>query len=347
MQKKIQLGAKTIGKNHPLFIIAETGVTCNYDMTIAKELIDVVHDSGADAIKFIFWFPEEIMNDKSVTYTYQTVNGQKTENMFSMLDKLRFSLDEWHELKAYADKKNVILFSTVNSPSGIKYAEALDLLAYKMSSWDYNYTPLWRSIAKIGKPILIDTGPVDILDVAKVMNIMKEAGNDKSVLIHCYHTDDPSQINMRSIPYMEKTFNTLTGFSSAGREDEKDIMAVTLGAAVIEKRLTMSRDLPGHHHVLSKEPEEFKSYIQMIRDIQISLGKETLKSSTGDLTERKKWFRHLVANKDISKGTKLTAEMLEGKRGEFGISPEHIDIIIGRTVKKDLKYNEDLCWEDI
>lgn len=347
MQNEIKLGTKIIGKGHPLFIIAETGITCNYDMTIAKELIDVVHESGADAIKFIFWFPEEIMNDKSVTYTYQTVNGSKTENMFSMLDKLRFSLDEWHELKVYADKKKVIMFSTVNSPGGIKYAEELNLLAYKLSSWDFNYTPLWHRIAEIGKPILIDTGPVDIVDVAKVMKIMKDAGNDKSVLIHCYHTDDPAQINMRAIPYMEKAFNTLAGFSSTGREDEKDIMAVALGSVVIEKRLTMSRDLPGHHHILSKEPEEFASYIKMIRDTQTSLGEEALKPSTGDLIERKKSFRHLVANKTILKGTKLTSEMLEGKRGEYGISPEHVDLIIGRPVKKDLKYNEDLCWEDI
>ena len=126
-----------------------------------------------------------------------------------------------------------------------------------------------------------------------------------------------------------------------------DIMAVSLGASIIEKRLTMSRSLSGHHHVLSTEPDEFKTYVQMIGDMQASLGVYDLKPSPGDLAERKKWFRHLVANQDIPAGTKLTADMLEGKRGEMGISPEYQDVLVGRTVKRDLKYNEDLSWEDI
>lgn len=347
MRKEMQLGKRTVGDGHPLFIIAETGVTCNYDMQLTRQLIDVASDSGADAIKFIFWFPEEIMSDKEVVYSYQTVNGPKSENMFAMLSKLRFSLDEWREIKAYADQKNIVMFSTVNSPSGIDYAETLGLDAYKLSSWDFNYLPLWRKIAAIGKPMLIDTGPVNTLDVAKVIQVMKDEGNGQSVLIHCFHTDNPAEMNMNTIPYMKNAFNTLVGFSSSGREDETDIMAVSLGAAVIEKRLTMSRDLPGHHHFLSKTPKEFGDYVKMIRSVQVALGEHDLRPSKGDLRERRKWFRHLVANQDIPKGTRLTAEMLEGKRGEAGISPEYLDLIVGRETKRALTYNEDLAWEDI
>ena len=116
MRKIIQIRNRTIGKGHPLFIVAECGVTCNYDIKIAKELIEVVRDSGADAIKFIFWFPEEIMSDKTIEYEYDTVGGVKSENMYEMLNQLRFSLDQWREIKVYADEKDVIIFSTVNSP---------------------------------------------------------------------------------------------------------------------------------------------------------------------------------------------------------------------------------------
>ncbi|MBU0675243.1 MAG: N-acetylneuraminate synthase family protein [Proteobacteria bacterium] len=347
MQKHITIGNKIIGPGHDLFIIAETGVTCNYDMAITRDLIDVAADAGADAIKFIFWFPEEIMADRSVTYSYQTVNGPRTENMFEMLSKLRFNLDQWREIKAYADSRQLLMFATVNSPSGISYAEELELAAYKLSSWDFNYLPLWRSIAAMGKPLIIDTGPVTILDVAKVMRVMAEADNDQAVLIHCFHTDDPAEKNMRTIPYLAKAFGTPSGFSSSGREDETDVMAVALGASVIEKRLTMSRDLPGHHHFLSKNPEEFTAYIKMIRTVQAALGEEVLMPSKGDLSERKKWFRHLVANEDILAGTVLTAAMVEGKRGEAGISPEHLDLVVGRTARRDLAKDEDLAWEDL
>lgn len=347
MRKEIQIRNRTIGEDHSLFLVAECGITCNYEMKITKELIDVVKDSGADAIKFIFWFPEEIMSDKTVKYAYETANGRTTENMYDMLDKLRFDLDQWREIKAYADEKDVILFSTVNSPSGIEFAEEIGLEAYKLSSWDFNYFPLWRRIAALGKPMLIDTGPVNTLEVAKVVQLMKDAGNDQSVLIHCFHTDNHAEMNMRAIPYMKKAFNSLVGYSAPDLNDEMDIVAVSLGASVLEKRLTLSRELPGHHHILSKQPDEFASYVKLVKNIHSSLGTFDLKPSQGDLENRKKYFRHLVAKGDIPKGTALTEDMIEGKRPENGISPEYIDFFIGRVTNRDLCLNEEISWSDV
>ena len=347
MKQKIKIGNRIIGEDQPLFICAEAGITCNYNMKITKELIDVVSDSGADAIKLIFWFPEEIMSDKTITYSYQTVHGSRTENMYKMLNKLRFTLDEWKLIKKYADKKNVILFSTVNSPGGIEYAQKLSLDAYKLSSWDWNYFPLWKKIAALGKPLIVDTGPVNNSEVAKIMRIVEDSGNDKVVLIHCPHADDYSLLNMKSIPYMRKTFSTLVGYSSKGQDSETDIMAITLGAVYLEKRLTLSRRLPGHHHILSLEPKEFTEYVRKMRDVQTALGMEDLKPSKEDLAERKKWFRHIVATRDIPKGTILTLEMLEGKRPEKGVSPEYIDFFVGRKTKRSLKYNQAIGYGDI
>jgi sialic acid synthase SpsE len=345
MRSEIKIRNCIISEKNPVFITAECGVTCNYDIKITKELVDVVSESGADAIKFIFWFPEEIMSDKTVQYSYDTVDGPRTENMFEMLSKLHFTLDQWHEVKAYADSKNVIMFATVNSPSGIAWAEKIGLEAYKLSSWDFNYTPLWRQIAALNKPMLIDTGPVNSLEVSKVMQLMLDAGNDRALLVHCSHAKTDAEFNLRAIPYMRQAFNALVGFSANDRNDEMDYASLALGSVLIEKRLTMSRSLPGHHHVLSKEPREFEVYVKTIRSVQESLGVYDMVPSKNDLAERKKWFRHLVANCDIPAGTLLTADMLEGKRLEEGISPEHIDFFIGRTTKRDLRYNESLTWD--
>lgn len=347
MKDTINIRGRALGPEHPLFVTAEVGVTCNYDLGLSKELIDVVRESGADAAKFIFWFPDEIMSDRTISYSYETTEGTFTENMFEMLEGLRFTLDEWHELKSYADERDVVLFATVNSPSGIQYAEAIGLEAYKLSSWDYNYLPLWRRIAELGKPMLIDTGPVNTLEVAKVMQVLKEAGNDQSVLVHTVHTDDPAQINMRAIPYMAKAFRTLVGYSSAAQDSETDVLSIALGSVYLEKRLTMRRDLPGHHHVLSLEPDEFADYVRRMRDAKAALGVEDLVPSEGDLSERRRWFRHLVADRDIPAGTVLTAEMLEGKRPESGISPEHIDFFVGRRVTRELVRNEAISFEDV
>ena len=344
---EIKIGKKYLGQNHPIFITAEIGVTCNYDMKITKELIDVAKTAGADAVKLIFWFPEEIMSDKTITYSYDTINGKVSENMFEMLNELRFSLDEWHEIKEYADKQDIIVFSTVNSPSGIKYAEAIELEAYKLSSWDYNYLPLWEKISKLNKPMIIDTGPVNTLEVAKVMQLMKDAKNDKSILVHCFHTNNHSEMNMNAIPFMRKAFNTLVGYSSRNQESETDFMAVALGSVYIEKRLTLSTKLPGHHHIISMEPNEFTDYVKMIRNAQSSLGIKSLNPSDGDLQERKKAFRHLVVTSDLKKGTILSYDDLEGKRPENGLSPEYMDYFIGKELKRDLNYNDSIDWDDI
>lgn len=347
MSQELVIGDRRIGEAHPLFVMAEVGVTCNYDLRIARELIDATREAGADAAKFIFWFPEEIMADRTVTYTYETSRGPRTENMFEMLNKLRFSFEQWQELKEYADRRGIVLFATVNSPSGIEWAEKLGLEAYKLSSWDFNDLPLWRRIAGLGKPMLIDTGPVDVLDVAKVMRVMKEAGNPQAALIHCVHTDVPAEINMRSIPYLRSAFGCVVGYSSKDRASETDIMAVTLGASIVEKRLTLDRNLPGHHHVISLEPAEFKGYVRMIHDVHAALGRFDLIPSPADLGERKKWFRHLVASRALPAGTRLTTDMLESKRGEVGLSPEYLDILVGRVLRRPLAKDETIEWADV
>lgn len=347
MRQELRIRDRAIGEGCPLFVIAETGVTCNYDMTLSKELIDAVKDAGADAIKFIFWFPDEIMSDRTITYSYDTVEGPRSENMYAMLETLRFSFEQWVELKRYADERGVIVFSTVNSPTGVEWAEKLGLEAYKLSSWDYNYVPLWRRIAALGKPMIIDTGPVNTTEVAQALQLMKDAGNDQSVLVHCPHAERPAEVNMRSIPYMRAAFNSIVGFSSKGRESETDIMAVALGASVLEKRLTMRRTLPGHHHILSLEPNEFADYVRMVRDVQASLGVLDLVPSSADLAERPKWFRHLVATRDLRRGTRLTEHMLDGKRPEAGISPAYLEMFLGRELKRDLRADEAIRWDDV
>lgn len=348
MRTEIQIANRRVGPGHPLFVMAECGVTCNYDLAITRELIDVVREAGADAIKLIFWFPDEIMGDRSVVYTYKTADGgQRSENMYEMLQRLRFTLEQWQEVKAYADSRGVILFATVNSPTGIEWAERLQLPAYKLSSWDYNYTPLWRRIAALGKPMLIDTGPVTLAELAAVMQLVQEQGNDQCVLVHTVHTDLPREINMRSIPFLRAAFGAPAGYSSRDQRSETDLLAVALGADMIEKRLTLKRTLPGHHHALSLEPKEFIDWTRMVRDAQASLGVAGLMPSPGDLAERKRWFRHLAAHVDLPAGAVLTEEMLAAKRGEHGVSPEHLHLFVGRTLRRALKRDEPLGWQDV
>jgi sialic acid synthase SpsE len=144
---------------------------------------------------------------------------------------------------------------------------------------------------------------------------------------------------------MKEAFNSIVGYSAPDINDEMDIVAMALGAKVLEKRLTLNRNLPGHHHVLSKEPKEFHDYVSLVRHIENAMGVSDLLPSEGDKRERKKYFRHLVASRDIPIGAVLTEELLEGKRPEKGISPEHIDFFIGRLTTRNLKKDESITWD--
>ena len=345
-EQKITIKNRVISSQNPVFICAETGVTCNYDINISKRLIDIVAEAGADAIKFIFWFPDELLADKNMTYTYDTVYGPRTENFFTMVSKLRFSFEEWVELKAYADQKGILLFSTINTPSGIVYARKLNLDAYKISSWDFNYIDLWEELAKDGKPIIVDTGTVDNKEFQKVADIVKRCGAPL-LPVHCFHTDNPKEMNMYSIPFLKEFYNTQVGFSADDTSFHRDLMAVALGATFMEKRLTLSRKLPGHHHILSLEPVEFIDYVKIIRNAQISLGVKELMPSQADLEARKKYFRSLAAAQSLSVGTFLEKHMLVAKRPGYGISPEYIDKFVGKKLARALRPNQLIEWDDI
>jgi len=293
-----------LGKCKP-FITAEVGTTFEGSFQAAMDLVKITKDAGADAVKFIFWFPDEIMVDRKYHYEYQNTQGAQSENMYDMLQKLRLPLNEWKQVKQYADELGITFFATVNSPTGIEWVEELQLKWYKLSSWDFNYPWLWREIGKTGKPVIIDTGPVVIHEL---MESILWLGHDNYILVHTTHAKVSEQMNMRTIPYLKHLFNCPVGYSASGRGLTGDIMALALGADFLEKRVTTSLDVKGHHQHLALPPDMFKIYVSKMREVEVMLGVDTLIPSAGDLEQRKKWFRMWIAMEDIRVGEAVTTK---------------------------------------
>lgn len=334
-------GIKTITANN-LFIIAEVGNQFGGSKQTALNLCKVAADAGADAVKFIFWFPDEILADKKQMYSYLTAEGTITEPMFDMLDRLRLPIQDWWEVQEECNRLGIIFFATVNSPSGQEWAEvALNIPIIKLSSWDYFFTDLFKWAGKTQKPVIVDTGQVyeDELDMH-----MKLLG-DNLILMHCPHAKMVSQENLLSIPYMARRYGCLVGYSSTDYSDDFDIAAIGLGACAIEKRLTLSRQGGILHDAISKEPGEFKEYVKRMREIKSTLGIYGIKPSDNDLEQRKLWFRRIVADEDINKGDIILRPMLEAKRGFTGISPDHIWEFVGKKATRDIRRNEDVKYE--
>ena len=330
---------RTIGKDYPVFIAAEIGVTCNYEMKRAKPLVDLASEAGADAVKLAFHFAEDLLSDKTVTYKYPTTKGEQEENMFDMFNYLTFSFEEWKELKQYCDDKNLLMFCSVAGGfKGIEWAEKLNLPMHKIGAWDLLDLSQFKRLNKSNIPLVIDVGTVYESEMEKFMNILKDV---PTILLHEYHSPNYKEMNLNSIPYIEDKFNTLVGFSSPDTYDVNDFMSIALGAVALEKRVTLDRNTEGHHHILGKEPQEFIQWVKKVRQAEEALGELKIQPTQKDLEERKRFFKRIVASKKIKVGEIITPEHIACKRPNTnGIPSEKYDLVIGKISNRNYEYNE-------
>lgn len=345
--RNVKIGNRWLGEGHPLFIVVEVGTTSNGDLPTALALIDAAKDAGADAVKFQIIGPEYFMSDKGVSYEYECEDGRRSENMYEMFKKLTYSREDWLKIRDHAKKRDIIFYATLDYVEGIPLAEELDLAAYKLSSWDALNIPLIQAMARTGRPIQIDTGPVTLGELDLLVDTIKAEGNDKIIIVHCSHSDRDDEVGLKAIPFLQKGLHYPVGFSADSRDFIPDIIAATLGCDLIEKRLTMDRKFPGHHHVKAVEPHELKDYISMIHRVRLLMGKEGVHPSSEDRRQRQLYYVSLVARRNLERGSQLSADDITCKRPGTGISPVHLPLVVGRKLQRDIQKDELISWSDL
>jgi N,N'-diacetyllegionaminate synthase len=343
----LEIAGRRIGAGEPVFIAVETGVTCNGSLETALGVVDAAADAGADAVKFMIIGADEFMSDRSVTYDYEWAGGRHSENMYAMFKSLEFSRVDWKRIRQHCQDRGVIFYATVDYGAGVDLGEELGAGAYKLSSWDSANLPLIKRIAHTGKPIQVDTGPITLGEIDKLLRFIREHGDSDVLLVHCSHALTDDGINLRSIPYLRDVFGLPVGYSADSRDATPDLLAVALGACLLEKRLTLDKSYKGHHHIKALEPDEFKDWVATIRRAESMLGRDAVVPSAEDLRQRREYFVSLVAEGDIPAGTVIREEMLRCKRPGTGIAPEYAPMIIGRPTRHDLAHNQQIRWADV
>ncbi|MBI1984659.1 MAG: N-acetylneuraminate synthase family protein [Candidatus Wildermuthbacteria bacterium] len=349
MTKDIIIGNKTIGIGKDIFISAEVGTTCNGDPETAKKLIDAAVEAGMDAVKFQILNPQDKYSDKTLPYTYTRYNGEEvTENIYEMLKQYVMSKEQWLKIKQYADRKGIIMFATPDHLEAVDLMESLDMPAYKIATWDVSFYPLVRKIAKLRKPAILDFGASTLQEIAFVLQIFEEEQSDRLILVHCYHTKNYGEMNVRTIEFLRETFGYLSGFSASDENNEIDYLSLAYNPVYIEKRLTLDRKDPRHHHSRALEPDEMKAYVKKIRELFSARGNYTVKPTAGDLKDKQVFFRRIVAKKDIHAGEILKEEHIACRRPlRGGIDALQYPFVLGRTIRKDIKENEPITWDMI
>ncbi len=346
MLNNIKITNKFIGKQHSVFIIAEAGVNHNGSLATAKKLVEVAKKAGADAVKFQTFKSEDLVTQSADMTQYQQKNTGKKESQLLMLKKLELKNKDFIALKKYCDQKNIIFLSTAHTKDAINFLNSL-MPAFKIASGDLTNIPFLEAVAKKKKPLIVSTGMANLEEIKEAVTVIKKAGNNKVILLHCT-TNYPcplEDVNLRAMLTLKKEFNMPVGYSDHTEGFWVSVMAVAMGAEVLEKHFTLDKNLPGPDHKASLEPKELKEMVDRVREMEKILGSGIKKPTVSEKKIAIIARKSIIAKKYILKGQKITRDMLVIKRPGNGIEPKYLNNIIGKKAKKNIK-KESLIRQD-
>jgi len=332
-----------------VFIIAEAGVNHNGSMEIAKKLVDMAVECGADAIKFQTFKAEECVGAYADKAEYQMENMPVKESQLDMVRKLELPFEEFRVLQSYCKEKGILFISTPDGTESLNFLVSLDVPIIKIGSTEVSNVEYLKEIGNTGKEIILSTGMSTLGEVEQAINILKSTGNKNIKIMHCT-TDYPTaeeDVNVRAMVTMREAFKVPVGLSDHTVGNEAAVTAVALGAEFVEKHITLDKKMDGPDHKASMEPVEFKSYITAIRNAEKVLGDGIKRPTARELLIMKDVRRSIVAKIDLAKGTVIEKTMLAYKRPGSGIKPELADVVAGRILKRDIHADELITWEDL
>lgn len=345
-KSSVAIGEKRIGPGEPIYLITEVGTTCLGDLDKALKLVQAGAAAGIDAVKFQVIDPDQDSN-ADATYTYSAGGQVRSANMREMFRRLQFSPEQWSTIADACKAAGVHFFATVDYEAGVDMLEKIGVPAHKLGAWDTTFIPLVKRVAKTGKPVFVDLGPTTEDEIDEMVGTFVAAGGAEMLLLHDYHTNIPDQMNLRAVPYLEQRMRWPVGYSSPGRDDDIDMVAVGLGAHYLEKRLILSRNDVAFHADESCEPGELKSWVERIRRVEQTLGRPAILPSDNDLAGAKKYYRSICTLSPIKAGEAFSPANLSGKRPGTGMHTRELPAIWGTTAKRDLPENHLLTAEDL
>ena len=327
-----------------VFIIAEAGVNHNGSVEIAKKLINVAAESGANAVKFQTFKAENVVTKNAQKANYQKQTTDTLESQFDMIKKLELDTNTHEELISYCQEKRITFLSTPFDHDSINMLSDLDLGIFKIPSGEITNLPYLRHIGSLGKRIILSTGMSNIAEVGEALNILTSSGTEKKdiTVLHAntMYPTPMEDVNLNAMLTIQKEFVVAIGYSDHTLGIEVDIAAVAMGASVIEKHFTLDKTMKGPDHKASLDPEELKAMVSAIRNVEKAMGNSEKKASPSESVNINIVRKSIIASQMIKKGDLLTDKNITTKRPGGGISPMKWDQIIGTIAAKDYQLDD-------
>lgn len=335
--KKVTLGNKTVGDGQPVFIIAEIGINHNGSLEIAKRLIDAAVEAGANCAKFQMRdLPSLYINAGNANDPRENLGSQYT---LDLLTRFELSPKEMFEAFDYCKRRGIVPLCSPWDITSLEKLKAYPMEGYKVASADLTNHHLLRALAKTKKPLIISTGMSDEEEIKETVALLKQL-KVIYILLHCNSTYPApfKDVNLRYLDRLQMIGDCPVGYSGHERGFHIPIAAVAMGAVVIEKHITLDKNMEGNDHKVSLLPSEFKQMVENIRQIEIALGQDAPRVITqGERINRASLAKSLVITRDLKPGKKITADMVAVKSPGRGLQPNRMHQLIGRTAKRNFQ----------
>lgn len=330
-----------IGEESPCYIIMDAAANHNADLDTAIELVKEAAKNGADAIKFQTYTAEGLYSTKCPLFSYVPVSA------FELIKKVQHPREWLPILNDVAKNSNIDFTSSPFDYEAVDLLDQLHVPFLKIASCEIVDLDLIEYVAKKQKPVMISTGMASIGEIEDAVNVMLKNNNSNIIILHC-NTIYPTPIeavNLKAIDTLKKVFEYPIGYSDHTLGIHISLAAVALGAKVIERHFSLDKSQQGPDHAVALDPSDLKDLVTNVRDIENSMGDGIKKPHKLESENYEKGRRSIIAAQDIPKGTEITREMLIIKRPSYGIKPKFLNIVIGRTAKVDIEYDQWITWD--
>ncbi len=346
-KQQIVIGDYVINDNSPCFIIAEIGNNHNGNIDLAKKLVDQAVLAGATCAKFQMRSMESLYRKTEAINSHSEDLG--TEYTLDLLTKFQLSDENMLRIFDYCFEKGIVPLCTPWDLESLNKLDRYGIEAFKIASADLTNHELLKAAAQTNKPLLCSTGMSTDLEISLAVDLLRKQGA-QFVLLHCNSTY-PSpfkDINLQYLSKLKKIGDSLVGYSGHERGISVAIAAVSMGARVVEKHLTLDTNMEGNDHKVSLLPNEFNMMVQGIREVELAIGNDgSRRLSQGELINRENLAKSLVINCELKKGDLIRADMIEIRSPGKGIAPYRMPELLGEIAKRDFKKGDFFYPSDV
>ena len=347
MKREFKIGNRIIGSGRPVYVSAELSANHGHDFELAAKTVQAMKEAGADAVKVQTYTADTLTID-SEAECFRIGGGTLWDGrtLHSLYKEAAMPWEWQPRLKEIANGLGMDFFSTPFDESAVEFLEVLGVPAYKVASFELVDLPLLERVARTGKPVILSTGMASLTEIEEAVRVIGGAGSGELALLKCTsaYPASPADMNLKTIGDLAARFQIPIGLSDHTMGQAVPVAAVAMGACIVEKHFTLSRQYKGPDASFSLEPDEFRSMVAAVRTTEQAIGSVSYETSSDERKSRA-FRRSLFVVEDVRAGETFTARNVRSIRPAYGLHPRHLVEIVGKRAATNIRRGTPLSWD--